>query len=168
MSLKKRSNVDIPFSIQLVIKASSILPLCGLFFCIIWSYVFDFEVSLIQFSSIVRDIICVLQMPNKRSNLNKLYCLNDIFQEATYTHCNVTNIAPSISASIGTFEPQKQIWQICVYMVCLPRLLCYYIYMRIFTEKLIQSRRHIYDMISTQDLIKVFILRSKNEIKVHI
>ena len=162
MSLKKRLNVDIPFSIQLVIKASSILPLCGLFFCIIWSYVFDFEVSLIQFSSILSDN----NMQNKKFDFYKLCCLNDIFQEATYTHCNVTNIAPSISASIGTFEPQKQIWQICVYMVCLPRLLCYYIYMRIFTEKLIQSRRHIYDMISTQDLIKVFMLRSKNGIKV--
>ena len=57
------------------------------------------------------------------------------FQEATYTHCNVTNIVPSISASIGTFSPQTQIWQACVYIHSVPRFLLHYIYWNYFRER---------------------------------
>ena len=45
----------------------------------------------------------------------------------------------------------------CVYMLCLPRLLLYYIYKRIFTENLIHSRLHIFDKLTTVNLIKVII-----------
>ena len=75
MSLKKRLNVDIPFSIQQVIKASSILPLCGLFFCIIWSYVFDFEVSLIHF------FLFSVTIKLQKSNFHKLFCWIIIFRK---------------------------------------------------------------------------------------
>lgn len=38
------------------------------------------------------------------------------FDKANNTHCNVPNIFPSISASIGNYEPQRSIWKTAVYI----------------------------------------------------
>ncbi|XP_050346881.1 post-GPI attachment to proteins factor 2-like [Nymphalis io] len=37
------------------------------------------------------------------------------FDIANNTHCNVPNVFPSISASIGSYEPQRTIWRIAIY-----------------------------------------------------
>lgn len=37
------------------------------------------------------------------------------FKGANTTHCKVPNIFPSISASIGNYEPQSSIWKIAIY-----------------------------------------------------
>lgn len=37
------------------------------------------------------------------------------FESANNTHCKVTNIFPSISACIGSFEPQSTIWKMAIY-----------------------------------------------------
>ena len=46
-----------------------------------------------------------------------------MFQNSTYTHCEVDNFAPSISAAIGSFIPQKYIWQACIALHLAPRFL---------------------------------------------
>ena len=43
-------------------------------------------------------------------------------QEATYTHCEVFNISPSISASIGSFSPQKYVWKLVIGLHSGPRI----------------------------------------------
>ncbi|KAI8422190.1 hypothetical protein MSG28_006097 [Choristoneura fumiferana] len=37
------------------------------------------------------------------------------FENANFTHCNVPNVFPSISASIGNYEPQNTIWKTAIY-----------------------------------------------------
>lgn len=37
------------------------------------------------------------------------------FESANSTHCKVPNIFPSISASIGNYEPQSTIWKTAIY-----------------------------------------------------
>lgn len=38
------------------------------------------------------------------------------FEHANNTHCKVPNIFPSISASIGNYEPQSTIWKTAIYL----------------------------------------------------
>ncbi|XP_076274653.1 post-GPI attachment to proteins factor 2-like [Rhynchophorus ferrugineus] len=44
------------------------------------------------------------------------------FESATYTHCQVYNFLPSISAAIGSFSPQREIWQAAISLQALPRI----------------------------------------------
>ncbi|XP_023936936.2 post-GPI attachment to proteins factor 2 [Bicyclus anynana] len=37
------------------------------------------------------------------------------YETANNTHCKVPNVFPSISASIGNFEPQRSIWRTAIY-----------------------------------------------------
>ncbi|XP_072938687.1 post-GPI attachment to proteins factor 2-like [Epargyreus clarus] len=38
------------------------------------------------------------------------------FDSANNTHCKVPNVFPSISASIGNYEPQRTLWRIALYV----------------------------------------------------
>lgn len=52
-----------------------------------------------------------------------IYSFFEHHEWTTRTHCNVWNIAPSISASIGNFAPQKYVWKTCIALHSGPRLL---------------------------------------------
>ena len=43
------------------------------------------------------------------------------YEWTTQTHCNVWNFAPSISAAIGLFRPQKYVWKMFVSLHSAPR-----------------------------------------------
>ncbi|CAF4475918.1 unnamed protein product [Rotaria sp. Silwood2] len=49
------------------------------------------------------------------------------FEKSTHTHCNVTNFLPSISASIGQYEPQRFIWRFCFALDSIPRYIIAYL-----------------------------------------
>lgn len=50
------------------------------------------------------------------------------FESATFTHCNVYNFLPSISAAIGNYSPQREVWQIAIYLHFLPRICIAFVY----------------------------------------
>jgi len=58
------------------------------------------------------------------------------FENSTYTHCEVDNFAPSISAAIGSFVPQKYVWQTCMAIHTAPRFLFAVLYNNIYHARL--------------------------------
>ncbi|KPM09764.1 protein kinase C-binding protein [Sarcoptes scabiei] len=52
------------------------------------------------------------------------------FTDSTSTHCGVNNYLPSVSASIGSFAPQKYFWRSTVAVHSTPRFLVSYVYYR--------------------------------------
>lgn len=52
------------------------------------------------------------------------------FESATFTHCQVYNFLPSISAAIGNFSPQREVWQIAITLQAVPRLCVAYLYLK--------------------------------------
>ncbi|XP_063366063.1 post-GPI attachment to proteins factor 2 [Cydia amplana] len=62
------------------------------------------------------------------------------FQNANKTHCDVPNVFPSISASIGNYEPQSSIWRSAVYAHAPMRFFIIYLrweyYRNVISDKL--------------------------------
>jgi len=56
------------------------------------------------------------------------------FEDATETHCAVTNFLPSISAAIGEFVPQRYIWRIAIALHAAPRFLVARMYSNFMLE----------------------------------
>ena len=54
------------------------------------------------------------------------------FEKSTKTHCGVKNFAPSISSAIGTFLPQKYVYQVVVSVLMVPRFLCLLAYKKFY------------------------------------
>lgn len=43
------------------------------------------------------------------------------FENVNRTHCKVYNFMPSISAAVGAYSPQKEVWSIAIFLQALPR-----------------------------------------------
>ncbi|XP_055917862.1 post-GPI attachment to proteins factor 2-like [Eupeodes corollae] len=56
------------------------------------------------------------------------------FKESTYTHCEVSNYLPSISAAIGRYQPQRFVWQLAICLHFLPRLYIAKMYVEYYKE----------------------------------
>ena len=121
-----------------------------------WIFVLYRVVILVQFWGKIlmfntHEIIFLILPKNAGFNTSIIY-----FQNATYTHCEVPNLAPSISAAIGSFVPQKYVWQACISLHSAPRFLFLYLYNKSFQERLVVSTLHFCNLISTRKLIQVW------------
>lgn len=70
-----------------------------------------------------------------------LWTLMFDFVRATYTHCDVANYLPSISAAIGNYEPQKSIWRLAIILHLPIRLAVAHIYSKYYRDHIRKNRR---------------------------
>ncbi|XP_065158167.1 post-GPI attachment to proteins factor 2-like [Atheta coriaria] len=50
------------------------------------------------------------------------------FERSTATSCRARNVLPSISAAIGGFSPQREVWQVAISLDFVPRMVLIYVY----------------------------------------
>ncbi|XP_070552539.1 post-GPI attachment to proteins factor 2-like [Ptychodera flava] len=108
--------------------------------------------------------ILTLSLPLSAFILTILISILKNLEGTTKTHCNVVNILPSISASIGDFTPQRYIWRLAIGLHSAPRLLYAYTH---YTWLCLTSRKAIVDNATFQifcqigvwcDLLEIFAL----------
>ncbi|XP_050299413.1 post-GPI attachment to proteins factor 2-like [Anthonomus grandis grandis] len=73
--------------------------------------------------SFTKVIVLVMCFPLLAFLFCIIYSVIFNFEKATYTHCQVFNFLPSISAAIGNFSPQREIWQTAMTLQLFPRIL---------------------------------------------
>lgn len=70
-----------------------------------------------------------------------VYSVLFFFKQSTGTHCHVANLLPSISAAIGNYQPQRFVWQVCIVLHFLPRLLIARMYLKHYDDVIRRNRR---------------------------
>ncbi|XP_012221154.1 post-GPI attachment to proteins factor 2-like [Linepithema humile] len=56
------------------------------------------------------------------------------FEHSTSTHCQVYNFLPSVSAAIGHYRPQRDVWKIAIAVQAIVRTLVFLMYYRYYKE----------------------------------
>lgn len=87
-----------------------------------------------------------------------LYSLIYFFEQSTSTHCHTWNYLPSISAAIGSFQPQAVIWQLAIIIHFIPRLMVTWMYYTFFQRVVRRNRHYIANIAIALNLIENFCL----------
>ncbi|KAL2749001.1 post-GPI attachment to proteins factor 2-like isoform X1 [Vespula maculifrons] len=69
------------------------------------------------------------------------------FEHATATHCKVYNFLPSVSATIGHYRPQKDIWKLAIATQVITRTLVLIMYYRYYKEHVYKWARYISNIV---------------------
>ncbi|KAG7197481.1 hypothetical protein KM043_013329 [Ampulex compressa] len=77
------------------------------------------------------------------------------FEHSTSTHCKVYNFLPSVSASIGHYRPQRDVWKIAIAMQGLVRIFVLLMYYRYYKE-------HVFKWASTICNVSLFTYAIEN------
>lgn len=80
------------------------------------------------------------------------------FESANNTHCKVANIFPSISASIGNYEPQSSIWKIAIYSHSPLRLYIVYLRWKYYQSVIIENCITLINLAVLLNIIENFAL----------
>lgn len=72
-----------------------------------------------------------------------IYSVMFNFTSATYTHCQVFNVLPSISAAIGNFSPQREIWQLAIVLQAIPRFYVVAMYRELHQKRLYAKHAYL-------------------------
>ncbi|XP_016919441.1 post-GPI attachment to proteins factor 2 [Apis cerana] len=65
------------------------------------------------------------------------------FEHSTSTHCKVYNFLPSVSAAIGHYRPQRDVWKIAIALQAVVRILVLIMYRRYYKEHIYKWAQNI-------------------------
>ncbi|EDW65028.1 post-GPI attachment to proteins factor 2 [Drosophila virilis] len=85
--------------------------------------------------------IIALSLPLGAFSFCVIWSLFNDFVRSTFTHCDVANYLPSVSAAIGNYEPQKTVWRLAVILHLPLRLTVAYMYLEYYREHIKRNRR---------------------------
>ncbi|XP_037928459.1 post-GPI attachment to proteins factor 2-like [Teleopsis dalmanni] len=125
------------------------------------------QVSFKKFISIV------LSLPLGGFTFCVLWSLIFEFERSTRTHCDVSNLLPSLSAAIGTYEPQKTIWRLAICLHMPARLIIAHLYYKYYRDVLYPSRHtlakvaYALNVIENLALVSLSLWTSTNDYEIH-
>ncbi|XP_043580947.1 post-GPI attachment to proteins factor 2-like [Bombus pyrosoma] len=70
------------------------------------------------------------------------------FEHSTSTHCKVYNFLPSVSAAIGHYRPQRDVWKIAIAIQALIRILVLVMYRRYYKEHIYKWAQSICNIVT--------------------
>ncbi|XP_032666018.1 post-GPI attachment to proteins factor 2-like [Odontomachus brunneus] len=65
------------------------------------------------------------------------------FEHSTSTHCQVYNFLPSVSAAIGHYKPQRNIWKTAIALQAIIRILVCRLYYRYYKENIYKWAQYL-------------------------
>lgn len=71
------------------------------------------------------------------------------FEHSTSTHCKVYNFLPSVSAAIGHYKPQKNVWKTAIAVQALIRVLVLILYRRYYKEHIYKWAQSMCNLATT-------------------
>lgn len=83
-----------------------------------------------------------------------VYSIIFYFKESVSTHCHVWNYLPSISAAIGSFQPQAFVWQTAIVIHFLPRLTVTWMYFNFYQKNIRRNRQNLANLAIFLNLIE--------------
>lgn len=86
------------------------------------------------------------------------YSLYFFNERSTATHCHVKNYLPSISAAIGSFQPQAIIWQLSIILHFPARLTITWMYLQNYQRNIRKNRKSIAYLACIINVIENFTL----------
>jgi post-GPI attachment to proteins factor 2 len=87
-----------------------------------------------------------------------IWSLMYFFERSTATHCHVNNYLPSVSATIGNYQPQRFVWQLVIVLQFLPRLAVAHFYNQTNDEIIRKNRRYFAKIAYILNIIENFAL----------